>query len=73
MAHGDKAPPSQRQKESDVIEVGDWIRTTGGLRGRVIGEGTLTTRDWPAWKIDIGDGRVTAILKEDVELWAKGE
>ena len=50
-----------------MIEVGDWIRTTGGLRGRVIGEGTLTARDWPAWKIDIGDGRMMAILKERVD------
>lgn len=56
------------------IVIGDWIRTTDGcLRGRVIGEGTLTTRDWPAWKVDVGGGHVTAVLKDSVELWTKGE
>ena len=56
-----------------MIEVGDWIRTDLGLRGRVVGEGLLTTQGWPAWKIDIGGGKITAVLKEDAVLWMKGE
>ena len=59
--------------EPEMIEIGDWIRTDLGLRGLVIGEGLLTTRKWPAWKIDTGDGKITAVLKDDAELWVKGE
>ncbi|KKM66957.1 hypothetical protein LCGC14_1476020 [marine sediment metagenome] len=56
-----------------MIKIGDWIRTDLGLSGRVIGTGVLTTREWPAWKIETRDGKITAVLKEDTELWVKGD
>ncbi|KKL11809.1 hypothetical protein LCGC14_2542050, partial [marine sediment metagenome] len=57
-----------RQAESLDVEVGDWIRTPEGFRGQVVGEGLLGSHEWPAWKIDDGSGKMTAVLKEDAEV-----
>lgn len=55
------------------VEAGDWIRTKAGLRGKVVSEGFVGTRKWPAFKVDMGGGRMTAVIKEDAQLWHKAE
>ena len=56
------------------IELGDWVKDRDGLpfAGRVIGEGTLG-KNRPAWKLDVGGGRISAILQSNAILWAKGQ
>lgn len=56
------------------LEVGAWVKDTGtGVIGRITGEGTITTRKWPAWTIDRGGvieatGRRTEVFPKDSTL-----
>lgn len=62
------------------IEKGDFISLGGELgksirapRGFVIGEGTLGTKNIPAWRIKGSNGKITAIPKDDARLISKSE
>ncbi len=58
---------------NEKIEIGDWIVDEDNmLRGKVVGKGTIGKRI-PAYKIDYGGGRITAIPKEYARLWFKEE
>ncbi len=55
------------------MNIGDII-TDGLVRGRVIGEGLLTKRKWPVYKIEIltgpEKGKISVIDKNDAVLVA---
>jgi len=54
-----------------LIEIGDWIVSSWGIpRGKVIGQGTIGKKI-PAWKVNIGGGRITVLPKDEVKLWFK--
>ena len=55
--------------EAVKVGVGDWIHTQAGLRGKVVGKGTIGRQKWPAFKVDMGGGRLTAVLQDDAKLW----
>lgn len=53
------------------IQLGDFIKDkTTGYHAIVIGEGTITTRKWPAWKVKGANGETSAILKSEAEFIA---
>lgn len=61
----------QRTGSAAPICIGDFIRVTGlSYSGIVTGEGTLTTRNWPAWKVRGPRGEISAILKSQAEFVA---
>jgi hypothetical protein len=57
--HSDKYPTAAAFvtaiKSGQCLEVGAWIRDGGtGVTGRIVREGTITNKEWPAWTIDRG-------------------
>ncbi len=52
------------ENQDTPIQIGDFIKSKDtGYHGIVTGEGTITTRRWPAWKVEGARGETNAILK----------
>jgi len=67
--HADKYPTADAFlaaiKDGQCLEKGAFINDPGtGVMGFIVGEGTVTTKKWPAWTIDRGGGRVEVFPKD---------
>lgn len=59
-----------------MIKIGDWVKPKNGALpgpglaiGRVVGEGTYSTLNIPAWLVDGGESKPRLTPKEAVEFW----
>lgn len=78
LEHGQNVAREAASTIADEPRIGDWIvhqptdNAGFGTRGRIVGEGMLG-KDVPAWKIDVGGGKISAVPKARTTLWHRAE
>jgi hypothetical protein len=60
----------KKERYDNKLEIGDWVKTDTGLRGEIVGLGTIGNKV-PAYKINYGGNRITAIPQDQCSLWFK--